>query len=248
MTQDGDTEVKQPHILASEGDINQTVLVPGDPDRVDRIAERLEDVEVVSHNREYRLVNGVYEGEPVTVCSTGVGSPSAAVAVEELVNIGAETFIRPGTTGGLQEDVTTGDVVIPTASAKYEGTTKRYEDVEYPAVPSLDVTNSLVDAADEGGHEVHVGSVVTDDAFYAEDEPASDWEEAGMLSVEMEASALFTLARRRGVKAGAVLAVDGNLVAGEQKGETEDDEELPEEARAGVGRVIEIALEAAKRV
>jgi uridine phosphorylase len=239
--------MKQPHILVEDGAVHETVLLPGDPDRVDLIAEHLEDVERLSDNREYRLVNGTYDGEPLTVCSTGVGCPSAAVAVEELANVGAERFVRVGTAGGLQSDVRTGDLVVATAAAKFDGTTKRYEGVEYPAVASLGVVDALEKAAEDEAEDVHVGPIVTDDAFYAEDEVAFDWEEASMLAVEMEAAVIFTLARRRGLKAGAILAVDGNLVAGEQKGETED-EELPEEAQEGVEREVGVALEAVQEM
>lgn len=235
--------MKQPHILVEEGTVNGTVLLPGDPDRVDLIAEHLEDTERLTDNREYRLVNGKYDGTSLTVCSTGVGCPSAAVAVEELVKVGAERFVRVGTAGGLRADVRTGDVVVATAAAKFDGTTKRYEGVEYPAVASRGVVNALVDAAESEGEHVHVGPIVTDDAFYAEDEIAHDWEEARMVAVEMEAAIIFTLARRHGLEAGAILAVDGNLVAGEQKGETEEDE-LPEEAKEGVEREVRVALEA----
>ena len=235
--------MKQPHILVEEGAVNGTVLLPGDPDRVELIAEHFEDTESLTDNREYRLVNGTYDGTPLTVCSTGVGCPSAAVAVEELAKVGAERLVRVGTAGGLQPEVKTGDVVVATAAAKFDGTTKRYEDVEYPAVASRDVVGALVETAESEGEHVHVGPIVTDDAFYAEDEIAYDWEEARMLVVEMEAAVIFTLARRRGLEAGAILAVDGNLVAGEQKGETEEDE-LPEEAKEGVEREVRVALEA----
>jgi uridine phosphorylase len=235
--------MKQPHILVEDGAVNATVLLPGDPDRVGLIAEHLEDTERLTDNREYRLVNGTYEGTPLTVCSTGVGCPSAAVAVEELAKVGAERLVRVGTAGGLQTDVRTGDVVVATAAAKFDGTTKRYEGVEYPAVASRGVVDALLGAAEEAGEQVHVGPVVTDDAFYAEDEIAYDWEEARMVAVEMEAAVIFTLARRRGLEAGAILAVDGNLVAGEQKGETEEDE-LPEEAKEGVEREVGVALNA----
>ncbi|MCX2818677.1 nucleoside phosphorylase [Haladaptatus sp. F3-133] len=235
--------MKQPHILVEEGAVNGTVLLPGDPGRVDRIAQYLDGVEHLSDNREYRLVNGSYNGSPLTVCSTGVGCPSAAVAVEELANVGAERLVRVGTAGGLQSEMNTGDIVVATAAAKFDGTTERYENVEYPAVASLGIVNSLVNTAEREGQDVHVGPVVTDDAFYAEDEIAFDWEEARMLAVEMEAAAIFTLARRLGLEAGGILAVDGNLVAGEQKGETEDDE-LSEEAKQGVEREVRVALEA----
>lgn len=235
--------MKQPHILVEDGAVNGTVLLPGDPDRVDLIAEHLEDTERLTDNREYRLVNGTYDGTPLTVCSTGVGCPSAAVAVEELAKVGAERLVRVGTAGGLRADVRTGDVVVATAAAKFDGTTKRYEGVEYPAVASRGVVDSLVSAAESEDENVHVGPIVTDDAFYAEDEIAYDWEEARMVAVEMEAAVIFTLARRRGLEAGAILAVDGNLVAGEQKGETEEDE-LPEEAKEGVEREVGVALNA----
>ncbi|MDY6780894.1 MAG: nucleoside phosphorylase [Halobacteria archaeon] len=240
---------KQPHLMVEDGEVNPTVLLPGDPGRVDAIAEHLDGVEELTHNREYKLVNGSYDGVPVAVCSTGVGCPSAAVAVEELANVGVETLIRVGTSGGLQPGIEVGDIVVATAAAKFEGTTKRYEGVEYPAAATTDVVNALVDEASETVDEVHVGPIVTDDAFYAEEEPASDWEEAGMLAVEMEAAVIFTLARRRNIEAGAVVTVDGNLVEGTQKGEggidADEDEELPEDAQEGVEKEIRIALGAA---
>lgn len=239
---------KQPHLLVSEGDLHDVALLPGDPDRVERIADRCDDAHVVSENREYKLLNATYGGTKLTVCSTGIGSPSAAVAVEELAAVGVETMIRPGTTGALQRGIEIGDMVIATGATKDEGTTKRYEAVEYPAVPEYDVLSALVDAADADTGSVHVGPIATDDAFYAEDEAYfSDREAAGILAVEMEAAALFTLARRKGLRAGAVCTVDGNLIEGTQKGETTQ-EELPPKARNNVTRMIDIALEATTRL
>ena len=239
---------KQPHLLVSEGDLHDVALLPGDPDRVERIADRCDDAHVGSENREYNLLNAPYGGTKLTVCSTGIGSPSAAVAVEELAAVGVETMIRPGTTGALQRGIEIGDMVIATGATKDEGTTKRYEAVEYPAVPEYDVLSALVDAADADTGSVHVGPIATDDAFYAEDEAYfSDREAAGILAVEMEAAALFTLARRKGLRAGAVCTVDGNLIEGTQKGETTQ-EELPPKARNNVTRMIDIALEATTRL
>jgi uridine phosphorylase len=239
---------KQPHLLVSEGDLNDVALLPGDPDRVERIADRCEDARVVSENREYTLVNATYGGTDLTICSTGIGSPSAAVAVEELAAVGVGTMIRPGTTGALQAGIEIGDMVIATGAAKDEGTTKRYEAVEYPAVPDYEVLSALVEAAGADEGSVHVGPIATDDAFYAEDEAYfTDREAAGILAVEMEAAALFTLARRKGLRAGAICTVDGNLIEGTQKGETED-EELPPKARNNVARMIDIALEAVTRL
>ncbi|MFB6283467.1 MAG: nucleoside phosphorylase [Halobacteria archaeon] len=239
---------KQPHLLLSHGEINDTVLLPGDPDRVEKIADHLDESEVVSENREYKVANGYYDGDPVSVCSTGVGCPSAAVAVEELEKIGAQNLIRVGTAGALQSDLKKGDVVIGTASGKFDGTTDRYEDVEIPAVADFNVVHKLIHNAQDRGDEVHVGPIVTDDAFYAEDEIAYRWSDANVLAVEMEAAVIFTLARRKNLSAGAIVAIDGNLVAGEQKGETSGEEELPEQARKGVDKQIEIALEAVKEL
>jgi len=235
---------KQPHILAEEGDVNDIALIPGDPGRVDRIAGHCENVETVAQNREYKLVNAEFEGRELTICSTGIGCPSAAIAVEELSRVGVETFIRVGTTGALQSHIDIGDMVVATGAAKNEGTSKRYESVEFPAVPDYDVLTQLVDSAEANGEDVHVGPIASDDAYYAEtDEYIREWEDGGILSVEMEAATVFTLARRKGLRAGAICTVDGNLVEGTQKGETEG-EELPEKAKNNVERAIGIALTA----
>lgn len=235
---------KQPHLLVEEGDVHDLAVVPGDPGRVDRIADMCENAETIAQNREYKVVNATYDGRDLTICSTGIGCPSAAIAVEELAAVGVETFVRCGTTGALQEGIEIGDMVVATGAAKNEGTSKRYEAVEYPAVPDYDVLSALVDGAEANGEDVHVGAIASDDAFYAEtDEYVADWEEAGILCVEMEAATIFTLARRKGLRAGAICTVDGNLVEGTQKGET-DAEELPPKAKNNVERAIGIALDA----
>ena len=236
---------KQPHLLVEPGDLTDIALVPGDPGRVDRIAGLCDDHEVVAENREYKVVNATYEGRELTICSTGIGSPSTAIAVEELEAVGVETLIRVGTTGALQKGIEIGDMVVANGAAKDEGTTGRYESDTVPAVPDYDVLSALVDAAEANDEDVHVGPIATDDAFYAEtDEYINDWEAAGLLAVEMEAAALFSLCRRKGLRSGAICTVDGNLVEGTQKGETED-EELPEKAKNNVERAIEISLTAA---
>lgn len=254
---------KQPHLLVEGGDVHEIALIPGDPGRVDRIAGLCDSSELVSENREYKLVNATYEGTDLTICSTGIGCPSAAIAIEELEQVGVETVVRVGTTGALQEEIEIGDMVVATGAAKDEGTTKRYESVTYPAVPDYGVLSALVEGAENRGvsgssgdpeasgnspssraEELHIGPIASDDAFYAEtDEYVENWEEAGILSVEMEAAAVFTLARRKGMRAGAICTVDGNLVRGTQKGET-DDEELPEKAKDNVERAIGISLDA----
>jgi len=235
---------KQPHLLVEEGELADIALVPGDPGRVDRIADACDDSTVVAENREYKIVNATYEGRDLTICSTGIGAPSAAIAAEELHAVGVETLIRVGTTGALQSDIEIGDMVVATGAAKDEGTTRRYESATFPAVSDHEVLSALADVARSRDERVHVGPIATDDAFYAEtEEYVREWEAAGLFAVEMEAAALFTLARRKGMRAGAICTVDGNLVEGTQKGET-DDEELPEKAKNNVERAIELTLEA----
>ncbi|RZH69350.1 nucleoside phosphorylase [Natrinema altunense] len=236
----------QPHLLVDDGDLTDIALIPGDPGRVDRIADHCDESETIAQNREYKVVNATYEGRELTICSTGIGCPSAAIAIEELANVGVETFIRVGTTGALQSDIEIGDMVVATGAAKNEGTSKRYEAAEYPAVPDYDVLSALADAAEANDEDVHVGPIASDDAYYAETDAAvDDWEAAGMLAVEMEAAAVFSLARRKGLRAGAICTVDGNLVEGTQKGTATEDDELPEKAKNNVGRAIDLSLEAA---
>ena len=235
----------QPHLLVEPGDCHDIALIPGDPGRVDRIADQCTNVEPLAENREYKLVNAEYKGTPLTICSTGIGCPSAAIAIEELNAVGVETVIRCGTTGALQSGIEIGDMVVATAAAKEEGTTKRYESAVYPAAPDYDVLSALVDAAEANDEDIHVGPIVSDDAFYAETEAyVDDWEAANLLAIEMEAAAVFSLARRKGMQAGAICTVDGNLVEGTQKG-ADGETELPPKARNNVERAITITLEAA---
>ncbi|SEW21567.1 nucleoside phosphorylase [Natrinema salifodinae] len=239
----------QPHLLVDDGELTDIALIPGDPGRVDRIADHCDEAETVASNREYKIVNATYEGRELTICSTGIGCPSAAIAIEELANVGVETFVRVGTTGALQSEIEIGDMIVATGAAKNEGTSKRYEAAEYPAVPDYDVLSALVDSAEANDEDVHVGPIVSDDAFYAEtDEHVDDWEAAGLLAVEMEAAAVFSLARRKGLRAGAICTVDGNLVEGTQKGTNTEDDELPDKAKNNVGRAIDITLEAATQL
>ena len=240
--------VKQPHLLVESGDVNEIALIPGDPGRVDRIAAQCDGAETVAENREYKLVNATYDGVDLTVCSTGIGCPSAAIAVEELANVGVDTVIRVGTTGALQAGIEIGDMVVATGAAKEEGTSKRYESEVIPAVPDYDVLSSLVDGAEANGEDVHVGPIVSDDAFYNEtDVYVEEWEAAGLLAIEMEAAAVFSIARREGLAAGAICTVDGNLVEGTQKG-ADSDAELPEKAKNNVERAISITLDAVTRL
>jgi uridine phosphorylase len=213
---------KQPHLLIESGDIHEIALIPGDPGRVSRIAEHCENVNAVAENREYTIVNATYN------------------------DVGVETVIRVGTIGALQSDIEIGDMIVATAAAKEEGTSKRYENPVLPAVSDFDTVRALTDAAEEhtDAVPVHIGPIVTDDAFYNEtDAYVEGWEEANLLAVEMEAAAVFTIARRHGLAAGAICTVDGNLVTGTQKG-ADSETELPPKAQNNVERAIEITLTA----
>jgi uridine phosphorylase len=185
----------------------------------------------------------------VSACSTGIGCPSAAIVVEELSRIGAETFIRVGTTGSLQINIDTGDIVIATAAVRADGTSRTYMPIESPAVADFKVTGALLEAARKSRHKVHFGPVVTSDAFYGDIENLKRWNKVNVLAVEMECSVIFTLATLKKLKAGAILAVDGNPIVGVGKQEFEPGEktgELDERVKNAIKEEIRIAVEAIK--
>lgn len=231
----------QPHIMCGCGDIARNVLICGDPARAKKVAEILEGVKEVSSNREYLIFTGTYRGVRISVCSTGIGAPSTAIGMEELGNVGAKVFIRVGSAGGLQEYVNPGDLVIATAAWRGDGTSKTYVEEGFPAVADLDVTNALIRASAGSSTRVHVGLVSSGDAFYAPKPPerVQLFQRCHVLAGEMECSLVFVLAKLRGWKAGAVLAIDGNIVRSERKGAigTETFEVAEKEA-------IKVALEA----
>lgn len=212
----------QPHIQCKEGDIASIVLLPGDPKRVDFIASFLDDVKQVADNREFRTITGTFGGTSVSVTSTGIGCPSTAIAVEELIACGAKTLIRVGTCGGAwREGIKPGSVIIPTASIRDEGTTVEFVPEGFPAVADTDVISALAQSAEGQGFAWYKGINRTHDAFYAPDRSVIKWGEfyaderyrdvpSPIVSSEMEASALFVIAALRGVRAGAVLAVDAD--------------------------------------
>lgn len=236
---------RQFHVGIAPGEVSTVVLMPGDPFRVPMIAEYLEGAREVAHKREHRTMLGSYQGRDVTVTSTGMGCPSTAIAVEELARVGVTSFIRVGSTGALQPGLHPGDLVISQGSFRNDGTTAAYVPAGYPAVPDLELTLALERHARIHGpkHDlaVHAGLNVTDDAFYAES-PA--WTEQmsglGLLNVEMESSALFVVARQRGLRAGMICAVSSNLVAGTSV----YDEDAHRRLAVGWGASIEAALDA----
>ena len=213
---------KQMHIQITKGDIGRYVILPGDPARCEKIAQYFDDPKQIAHNREYTLWTGSLDGVPVAVCSTGIGGPSAAIAMEELVECGADTFIRVGTSGGIVDKVKGGDIVIATGAVRMEGTSREYAPIEYPAVANLDVTNALVAAAKEKGLSYHTGVVQCKDAFYGQHEPEAmpvgyelinkweAWKRMGCLASEMESAALFIAAGKLRARAGSCFLVLAN--------------------------------------
>lgn len=212
----------QYHLQIRPGDVGRYVILPGDPKRCAKIAKHFEQAELVADSREYVTYTGYLDGEKVSVTSTGIGGPSASIALEELVLCGADTFIRVGTCGGIELDVKGGDIVIATGAIRMEGTSREYAPIEYPAVADLDVTNALVQASKNLGFTYHTGVVQCKDAFYGQHEPArmpvsyellnkwEAWKRMGCKASEMESAALFIAASHLRVRCGSNFLVVGN--------------------------------------
>ncbi|MEM6529035.1 MAG: nucleoside phosphorylase [Chloroflexota bacterium] len=202
----------QKHIRCKPGDVNRYVLLPGDPARARRIAEHFDEPELVAENREYVIYNGKTDGVPVTVCSTGIGGPSSAIAIEELIKVGADTFIRVGSSGGRQPDIPIGTLCIVTAAYRGDGTSHEYLPAAFPAVADLTVTNALMQAAAELDYLHRYGVGTTRDAFYVRDQSLNETlRAAGVVAAEMEAATLYIVGAVRGVRVGCVVATDSNI-------------------------------------
>lgn len=212
----------QYHLQIRPGDVGRYVILPGDPKRCAKIAKHFDDPVLIADSREYVTYTGYLEGEKVSVTSTGIGGPSASIAMEELVRCGADTFVRVGTCGGMDMDVKGGDIVIATGAIRMEGTSKEYAPIEFPAVADLEVTNALVAAAKELGYTYHTGVVQCKDAFYGQHEPEimpvsyelqnkwEAWKRLGCKASEMESAALFIVAAHLKVRCGSDFLVVGN--------------------------------------
>lgn len=213
---------RQYHIQVAKGEIGRYVLLPGDPKRCAKIAKYLDDPVQIADSREYVTYTGTVDGIKVSVCSTGIGGPSAAIAMEELVNCGADTFIRVGTCGGMQQQVLSGDLVIATGAVRMEGTGQEYAPLEYPAVSDFEVLKALEEAAGKLSMRRHIGVVHCKDAFYGQHNPEllpqssillQKWDaymKMGCLASEMESAALFIVSNYRKVRCGTVLLVMAN--------------------------------------
>ncbi|CEM62322.1 uridine phosphorylase [Treponema phagedenis] len=219
---------KEYHIGLSKEDVGRYVILPGDPGRSEKIAKHFDGAVKVGQNREYTTYTGTLAGERVTVMSTGMGGPSTAIGLEELIHCGADTFIRVGTAGGMQEDILAGDLVVATGAIRFEGTTKEYAPIEYPAIADFDVTTALKDAAEGLNLPYHLGVAQCKDNFYGQHSPDTmpvsyelnqkwnAWIACGALASEMESAALFIVGSVRRVRTGAVLLVVGNQVRREK--------------------------------
>jgi len=249
----------QYHLAVGPDDVADAVLLPGNPERLPKITAHWDDHEVVGEHREYRTATGTHDGTPISVTSTGIGSPSAAIAVEELARVGAGTFLRVGSCGAIQPEMDVGDLVITTGAVRQEGTSDEYVREDYPAVADDEVVSALVAAAERLDHDYHVGLTMSADSFYAgqgrpgfrefraagSESLVEDLREANVKNIEMEASAILTLANVYGLRAGAVCTVYANRVTGEFR--TEGESKAAETASLAVSllaRMDEVKREA----
>lgn len=208
----------QKHIRSRPGDVAPYVLLPGDPARADRIADMFSSSKLIARNREFTVFTGSTElGTPISVCSTGIGGPSSAIALEELTRIGASHFIRVGSAGARQPDISIGSVVTVTAAYRGEGTSAAYLPTPFPAVADFDMTSALGEAASALGITAKRGIAFTRDAYYRHDQVLNEQlSEAGVVAAEMECSTLFVAGTVLRVKVGAVLGTDSNIWLDEQ--------------------------------
>lgn len=240
------------HVKVNSDMIGKYVIMPGDPKRCAVIAQHLDDAELVADSREFATYTGYLDGERVSVTSTGIGGPSAAIALQELVHAGAHTFIRVGTCGGMQLEVTGGDVVVATGAVRMEGTSKEYAPIEYPAIADIDVVNALRKAAGKFEVKVHTGVVQSKDSFYGQHSPEimpvgyeltnkwEAWKRMGCVASEMESAALFIAGSFLRVRVGACFLVVANqerAAAGLYNPEVHDTD-----------KAIQVAVEATRRL
>ena len=238
---------KQFHIHCVEGDVGRYCILPGDPGRCAAIAAYFDDAKLISQNREFTVYTGYLLGEKVTVCSTGIGGPSASIAIEELHNIGADTFIRIGTCGGIDLDVRSGDVVIATGAVRFEHTSREYAPIEFPAVPDFEVLSALVQAAKNLEMSYKVGVVQCKDSFYGQHDPArmpvsyelqnkwEAWKRLGVKASEMESAALFVVSSALRCRSGACFHVIWN----QEREAAGLDQDMSEDTESAVKTAVE---------
>ena len=250
---------RQYHIQVANGEVGRYVILPGDPKRCKKIAQYFDNPVMIADNREFITYTGTLDGVKVSVTSTGIGGPSAAIAMEELARCGADTFIRIGTCGGIQPEVKSGDIVIGTGAVRMEGTSKEYAPIEFPAVPNLEIVNALVDSAKEMGCNYHTGVVQSKDSFYGQHSPQTKpvsyelenkweaWIRLGCLASEMESAALFTVGNYLRVRCGAAFLAVGNQERAKKGMDNPQCHDTDMAVRVGVGALrLLIAQDRAK--
>ncbi|MTI67199.1 MAG: nucleoside phosphorylase [Firmicutes bacterium] len=209
----------QKHIRCKKGDVAPYVLIPGDPGRAKRIAEKFDSYEKISENREYVVYTGTKDGEKLSVCSTGIGGPSASIAVEELAKVGAHTFIRVGSAGGRGEDIPVGSVVLVNSAVRGDGTSHEYLPEIYPAVANMDVTMALMNAAGNylKDEKYYIGGSYTRDAYYMQNEELNNiLLNTDVVVSEMECSTVFIVGSKRNLRVGAIVGTDSNIIKKKQ--------------------------------
>lgn len=245
------------HLGITDVDLQGATLaiLPGDPERVARIASRLDKSQFLAHRREFCSWRGELAGKPVVVCSTGIGGPSTSIAVEELAQLGITTFLRIGTTGAIQTDIAVGDMIITNGAVRLDGASQHFAPLAYPAVADFDCSCALIDAARELGISPHIGITASSDTFYPGQErydtysgrvtptlqgSFKEWQALGVLNYEMESATLFTFCASQGLKAGCIAAVIVNRC--------EQETPAPVQVQAAEEQAIDIVLGAAHRL
>lgn len=245
------------HLGLKKGDLQGATLaiVPGDPNRVEKIARLMDNPVHLASLREFTSWRGEVDGKAVIVCSTGIGGPSTSIAVEELAQLGIRTFLRIGTTGAIQEHINVGDVLVTTGAVRLDGASQHFAPLEYPAVADFECTNALYAAAKDAGAKVHVGVTASSDTFYPGQErydtytgrvlgrfkgSMKEWQDMGVMNYEMESATLLTMCSSQGLRAGMVAGVIVNRTQ----------QEIPNEAllKKTEGNVLAIVVDAARRL
>lgn len=245
------------HLGVTQADLNGATLaiIPGDPARVQKIAELMDNPVFLASHREYKLYRAELDGHSVVVCSTGIGGPSTSIAVEELAQLGVRSFLRVGTTGAIQPHINVGDMIVTTGSVRLDGASLHFAPIEFPAVPDFDVALAMKQAVEESGAVVHMGVTASSDTFYPGQErydtftgrvvrrfqgSMKEWQEMGVLNFEMESATLLTMCASSGLKAGCVAGV---IINRTQK-------EIPDHAtlKETEARSIKVVVEAARKM
>ena len=237
----------QYHLGIRKEDVGKYVILPGDPKRCAKIAAHFDNAELIADRREFTTYTGFLNGEKVSVTSTGIGGPSAAIALEELVRCGADTFIRVGTCGGMQPEIKSGDLVIATGAVRMEGTSREYAPIEFPAVADFEIAGALKEASERKGYPYHLGIVQCKDSFYGQHEPElmpvsyelcskwEAWKRLGCLASEMESAALFVAASYLHVRIGSVFL----LVANQEREKLQLDNPVVHDTEAAIITAVE---------